>query len=56
MADSLSENKRKMLAGGVYHSFTPELIEERKRCAAACSRFNRAHEPTRRQQVALWQE
>ena len=51
-----SENKQKMIRGEVYHAFTPELIVERTRCKAACNRFNRAQDPTRREQVEMWRE
>ena len=50
----VSENKARALRGELYHAFTPELVAERRRCARACSRYNKAEEVTRRQQVELW--
>jgi hypothetical protein len=53
---ALSENKQKMLRGELYHSFTPELVGERRRCAQACYRFNNAGDVSRRRLVELWRE
>ncbi|KAK6351827.1 Maltose acetyltransferase [Orbilia javanica] len=41
-----STEKERMLNGDLFHAFTPELIEERERCRAACWRFNNAANPT----------
>ncbi|KAK6495861.1 Maltose acetyltransferase [Arthrobotrys musiformis] len=41
-----STEKERMLNGNLFHAFTPELIEERERCRAACWRFNNAVNPT----------
>ncbi|KAK6535250.1 Maltose acetyltransferase [Orbilia ellipsospora] len=41
-----STEKERMLNGELFHAFTPELIEERERCRAACWRFNNAANPT----------
>ncbi|KAF3936372.1 hypothetical protein ABW19_dt0200231 [Dactylella cylindrospora] len=41
-----STEKERMLNGELYHAFTPELIEERERCKAACWRFNNAANPS----------
>ncbi|KAJ6260336.1 hypothetical protein Dda_4562 [Drechslerella dactyloides] len=43
---SSSTEKERMLNGELFHAFTPELIEERERCRAACWRFNNAANPT----------
>ncbi|KAK6359505.1 Maltose acetyltransferase [Orbilia brochopaga] len=43
---SASSEKERMLNGELFHAFTPELIEERERCRAACWRFNNAANPT----------
>ncbi|KAI9729436.1 MAG: hypothetical protein M1834_006817 [Cirrosporium novae-zelandiae] len=52
----LSENKKRMLAGELYHAFTSDLVQERQRCAHACHRYNTAGEVSRRQLVELWRE
>lgn len=52
----VSENKRKMLQGELYHAFTPELMRERERCKNACQRLIDAREPSRRRRVELWRE
>src|SRR4051812_15230505 len=41
-----STEKERMLNGELYHAFTPELIEERERCRAACWKFNNAANPS----------
>jgi len=41
-----ASEKEKMLNGDYFHAFTPELLEERDRCKAACWRFNNAANPT----------
>lgn len=54
-----SENKARSLRGELYHAFTPELVAERRRCARACTKYNKAGEDetmTRRRQVELWKE
>ena len=40
-----ASEKEKMLNGELYHAFTPELVDERERCRAACWRFNNAANP-----------
>jgi hypothetical protein len=52
----VSENKARALRGELYHAFTPELVAQRRRCARACSKYNKAEEVTRRQQVEMWKE
>jgi len=52
----ISENKARSLRGELYHAFTPELVAERRRCARACTAYNKAEGITRRQQVDLWRE
>jgi len=52
----ISENKARSLRGELYHAFTPELVAERRRCARACTAYNKAEGITRRQQVELWKE
>ncbi|KAF2456556.1 hypothetical protein BDY21DRAFT_347538 [Lineolata rhizophorae] len=54
--DTMSENKRRMLRGELYHAFAPELVAERRRCAAACARFNDAGDVSRRRRLELWNE
>ncbi len=49
-----SENKQRMLRGEMYYAITPELNAERKRCLAACTRFNNAGDVSPRQLVELW--
>ena len=51
-----SANKQKMLHGELFYSFTPELINDRKRCLYACNRFNNAGEVPRRKLVELWRD
>lgn len=50
------ENRRKMLCGELFVSFTPELIAARKRCKYACKRYNNAGEVPRRRLVEMWRE
>jgi len=46
-----------MEAGELYFAFTPDLLADRKRCAAATRRFNNASEDiSRRRLVELWKE
>lgn len=55
----ISENKARSLRGELYHAFTSELVAERRRCARACTKYNKAGEDetmTRRRQVELWKE
>ncbi|KAL7818432.1 trimeric LpxA-like protein [Trichoderma gracile] len=52
----LAENRRRMARGELYYAFTPDLIQDRKRCARACRRLNGAEEPTRRELVEMWKE
>ncbi|KEQ70879.1 trimeric LpxA-like protein [Aureobasidium namibiae CBS 147.97] len=52
----ISENKARSLRGELYHAFTPELVAERRRCARACTAYNKAEGITRRQQVELWKD
>ena len=54
---ALSENKKKMQAGELYLAFTPELTEERARCARAYHNYNtKAFGASRRDAVKLWKE
>ncbi|KAF2277043.1 trimeric LpxA-like protein [Westerdykella ornata] len=54
---SMSTNKQKMLAGELYHAFTPELSAARARCRDACMRYNNASESlTRRERVRLFRD
>lgn len=50
------ENKAKALRGELYYAFTPELLEERRRCQAAVQRFNDARNASRREFVRLFRE
>jgi len=51
------ENRRRMEAGELYYAATPELLADRKRCAAATQRFNNAGgDSPRRRLVELWKE
>ena len=36
------ENKRRMLSGEMYYSFTPDLVRDRTKCKVAMARFNAA--------------
>ncbi|KAH6604209.1 WbbJ Acetyltransferase (isoleucine patch superfamily) [Trichoderma cornu-damae] len=51
-----AENRRRMARGELYWAFTPDLIQDRKRCARACRRLNTAEEATRRELVEMWKE
>ena len=53
---AVSENKARALRGDLYYAFTPELVEERRRCSEACLKFNNAGKITRRRGVELWRE
>jgi len=53
------ENRRRMLAGELYYSFTPDLVADRRRCKAACLEYNMASTSgtaSRRQVVELWKK
>nr|POF05988.1 hypothetical protein CFP56_53375 [Quercus suber] len=53
----VSENVARMRRGELYYAFTPELIEARRRCATACSKYNNeAGNVSRRKRVELWRE
>lgn len=54
MAEATEEEK--MLRGEPYYAFTPELVKQRDRCAAACNRLNNATDLSRRQMVELWRK
>lgn len=51
-----NENKRLMEAGQLYYAFTPDLIADRRRCAMACDRFNRAGGSSRRELAVMVKE
>ncbi|KAL9058951.1 MAG: hypothetical protein Q9162_001509 [Coniocarpon cinnabarinum] len=53
---SAEENERRMLAGELYHAFTPRLTQERYRCRRALEKFNSLKDPSRRETVAAWRE
>lgn len=50
------ENRKHMEAGQLYYAFTPDLVADRRRCALACDRFNRAGGSTRRELAVLIKE
>ena len=52
----LSENKKRMARGELYHAFTPELTAERSRCKQACARYNNAGDASRRKLTELFRE
>ncbi|UKZ81203.1 hypothetical protein TrVFT333_008975 [Trichoderma virens FT-333] len=52
----LVENRRRMARGELYWAFTPDLIQDRKKCAKACRRLNTAEDATRRELVEMWKE
>ncbi|TDZ13718.1 Maltose O-acetyltransferase [Colletotrichum spinosum] len=47
------QNKARMAAGELYYAFTADLVADRRRCAAACEKFNRAGDVTRRELALL---
>jgi len=53
---SISENKTRSLRGEMYYAFTPELVKERTRCAAAVHKFNNSPNASRRERVELWKK
>ncbi|KAF2678157.1 maltose O-acetyltransferas-like protein [Lentithecium fluviatile CBS 122367] len=52
----LSDNKRNMLRGELYHAFTPELVADRARCKHACTRYNNAGDVSRRKLTELFRD
>ncbi|TRX94532.1 hypothetical protein FHL15_004687 [Xylaria flabelliformis] len=48
------ENKRRMRNGQMYFAFTPDLIEERRRCREAFEHFNSTTDVSRRNQLELF--
>ncbi|KAF9871703.1 galactoside O-acetyltransferase [Colletotrichum karsti] len=50
------ENRRRMRNGELYWAFTPDLIADRKRCNAACARFNNAGDVSRRTLIGMWKD
>ncbi|KAL2890612.1 putative acetyltransferase [Ceratocystis lukuohia] len=48
-----TENCRRMVAGEMYYSFTPEMLASRSRCAKACKRYNTAGDTNRRGRVMM---
>ncbi|KAI0191526.1 hypothetical protein EV127DRAFT_407468 [Xylaria flabelliformis] len=48
------ENKRRMRNGQMYFAFTPDLIEERRRCREAFEQFNSTTDLSRRNQLELF--
>ncbi|KAK1752841.1 galactoside O-acetyltransferase [Echria macrotheca] len=51
------ENRKRMLAGELYYSFTPDLVADRRRCKAACLEYNTystSGVASRRQVVEAW--
>lgn len=55
-AMELSENKKRMARGELYHAFTPELVAERARCKHAWTRYNNAGDVPRRKLTELFRE
>lgn len=54
---AMSENKARMFRGDLAYAFTPEMVNARRRCGQACTRYNNAGEfTTRRRQVEMWKE
>ncbi|KAL8278394.1 hypothetical protein RQP46_009286 [Phenoliferia psychrophenolica] len=53
-AIDLVENRRRMLAGELYHAFVPDLSKERQTASRACAAYNRgASDAGRREQLEL---
>ncbi|KAH7558829.1 maltose O-acetyltransferase-like protein [Bipolaris maydis] len=52
----LSENKKRMARGELYHAFTPELVAERARCKHAWTRYNNAGDVPRRKLTELFRD
>ncbi|KAF1972819.1 maltose O-acetyltransferas-like protein [Bimuria novae-zelandiae CBS 107.79] len=52
----LSENRRRMQRGELYHAFVPDLTAERFRCMHACARFNNTGDVPRRRLTELFRD
>lgn len=50
------DNKRRMENGDLYFAFTPDLIEDRRRCRQAFEKFNDNRDDRRRTTVELFQK
>jgi hypothetical protein len=48
-----AENRRRMEAGELYHCFTPDLVDARRRCTAAFVEYNASSAAPRRKQVEI---
>lgn len=55
-AMDLSENRRRMQRGELFHAFVPDLVAERTRAMHACARFNSAGDVPRRRLTELFHE
>ncbi|KAK6390280.1 hypothetical protein LTR65_005655 [Meristemomyces frigidus] len=53
---AMSENKARSLRGELYYAFTPELLNQRRRCSQAVARYNNSGEISRRKRVELWRD
>ncbi|CAN8097393.1 unnamed protein product [Discula destructiva] len=50
------ENRLKMEAGELYYAFTPDLINDRRRCKQACKTYNGSDSLSRREQIELYKD
>lgn len=55
-SQEVQANRRRMEAGELYYAFTPDLVADRRRAQAACERFNRAGEVSRRELALMVKE
>jgi hypothetical protein len=50
------ENLERMKAGEMYYAFTPDLMADRRRCKHALTRYNKAQDISRREELEMLNE
>lgn len=50
------ENLERMKAGEMYYAFTPDLMADRRRCKQALTRYNKAQDISRREELEMLNE
>lgn len=50
------QNLQRMKAGEMYYAFTPDLMADRRRCKQALSRYNKAQDISRREELEMLKE
>jgi Maltose acetyltransferase len=56
MANSLEEEREKMVRGESFFASHPALVKDRQRTHQACYRYNNAGDVSRRRAVEMWRE